>query len=336
MSPRSDATPANKRTVDAPEGPTTSALNNAFLTVKKMGKAKKNTPNTEPVDLKDIREMSLADRALLCKGRRVKIFAGNDFIVDLPQALLLMTSINGPKLLCGGNTIVLPTGTDKDGVIRLVKYLDNIARSPKKPSRIAAKLETFEDLSTCAAAQLLGMEKYTANIMNLYWAWFANSLPDYDDLDAIMCFPTSHTRLFDLVASQLASLVRDDQVPDPEDFAVYLANNARLADKIADINKKAAAKARREAARERRRKEFEACQQRREEAEARRAEDEARRLKAQKEREAKDKAFWEDKKKTEKELEARVQEKMRKGAKAFTKEEAAHIRKTRGKTVAAV
>ncbi|RII20099.1 hypothetical protein CUC08_Gglean001499 [Alternaria sp. MG1] len=208
-----------------------------FLDTKtKVNKKKKDAAAvvaTSQITAKDIdiRDWSFADRQMLVKGDRVQIFIDGVLITTISKPLLRATSATVGDILKDG-TIELPADTDESGVIRVVEYLEAIVKVTAKPLPFTRALDMAKTLGVCAAARALGMDKYTVHLYKKCEALLRHDPPAYEDIDAIIAFKTSHERLFKIVVNGLVKHVWEGTIPDPEDFAVYLAQNPVLDDAI--------------------------------------------------------------------------------------------------------
>jgi hypothetical protein len=167
------------------------------------------------------------------------------------------------------------------------------------------------------------MENYTVHLYRKCEALLRKDPPTYADLEATTTFKQTHERLFNIAATNLAVLIREEKIPDPDVFSAYLADNPTLATAITTANDKYAAHVRRMQESEQR------CVQQ-EEARAR--------YEANAERNAKkaedDKAFFAAKAAKDAALEQSVQKKIRASdpkERKFTLEEAAHYRRRHGR-----
>ncbi|KAG9191212.1 hypothetical protein G6011_09300 [Alternaria panax] len=205
-----------------------------FLDTKtKVNKKKKKTaavvaPTVE-ITAKDIdiRDWSSADRQMLTKGERVEIFISDTLITKISKPLLRETSATFGEIFKDG-AIKLPEDTDKNDVVRVVNYLEAIVKVTTKPLHFTRVLKMAESLGVCAAARAFGMDKYTVHLYKKCEALLRQDPPAYEDIDAIIAFKTAHERLFKIVVNSLVKHVWEGTIPDPKDFAAYLAQNPTL------------------------------------------------------------------------------------------------------------
>jgi hypothetical protein len=280
----------------------------AFVTVQAK---KANAPTMSAKDV-DIRECSLADRKLLAKGQLLQVCAGDALIIELPRPLFIATSTKVDMLQ--GTRIELPRGADRQGVISLVSYLKDILSWRASNLSMSNNMPIHDMLTITAAAAMLGMEKYVANIYRKCEAKLRNELPSYEDLDTLSYFWQEHAHLLHVVASSnLAVRMREGTIPDTEEFDAYLATNEALNEEIQIANDKHA----------------EWFQRKQENHEAWRQREQA---KVRAERDAEKKAFWDNKKSEAAEDELSIQKKLQLSAenRKFTPRERAHWRRTRG------
>jgi hypothetical protein len=215
-------------------------------------KTKNNKKNTEatgstPITAKDIdiRDWSYGDRKIVVsKGDRVDISVDDVLVTDMSKPLFRATSATAGDLFKDG-AVKLPADTDKDGVLRLANHLEAVIQASTKPFPLPRILNMTASLGVCAAASALGMEKYTVHLYRKCEALLRKDLPTYADLEAITTFKQTHERLFSIVVTNLAVLVREEKIPDPDVFSAYLAENPTLATAITTANDKYAAHVRR-------------------------------------------------------------------------------------------
>jgi hypothetical protein len=306
-----------------------------FLDTKiKAKKSKKATVTAEPsnpitaADI-DIRDWPSRDRQMLVsKGNRVDIFIGDEPVTTISKPLLRATSVTaGVMLKNGAGAIKLPADTDRNGVILIVNYLEDIIKADARSGLFLRSSSMATSLSACAAAFLLGMDKYTVHVYRKCEALLRMDPPTYKDIDAILVFRKVHWRLFKIVVEGLAVHVWEGTIPDPEDFAVYLAQNPVLDNAIkARISKNEYELRKRQGLEKRRIQQAEA--QARHEALVK------EKTEREKRNEAEKKAFFAAKAAKEAALEKSVQLKMRASepkARKFTAEETAHYWRRYGK-----
>jgi hypothetical protein len=165
----------------------------------------------------------------------VSIVIGDEPVAQVPKGLVVAASVQGDKLVQDGK-VVLPAGTDKVAVLRLIEYLRYVARSTQAPEAMSPNLTTRESLAVTAAAKALGMEVYVDHIYKMIEGYLRKGMPTYVDLDAIVEFKDTHPRLFNIVAKDLAIAVWDATIPDSEAFTTYLTKHPALNDAIALAN----------------------------------------------------------------------------------------------------
>jgi len=314
-------------------------------------------PSVMPSDGVDLRLCPVKDRKDFGKGELAVICKGNIALVDLPCALFLATSTK-PELLIHG-LIKLPDDIDARGVALLIAYMNKLVYSHHKDLRMRHyNMEVYDMLSVTAAAAVLGMEQYTAHIYRKCEAVLHNDLPSYDDIDAVTYFAREHPRmLYILAAKNLAKKMRENEIPDMDDFVAYLSinpivneqiqmSNTRHADYVSrNAQRKQEDQARVQRAiktreyherakasaieRAQKREQWEQGREQREQEQAKRAKE---REQHAKDKADEDKKYWAKKKEEAAEDEKSIQEKVKLAVekRKFTLRERAHWRKTRG------
>ncbi|KAJ4361998.1 hypothetical protein N0V83_010939 [Neocucurbitaria cava] len=315
-----------RRATNATKSAHASAWNTVFVDQKVSKKTGGKNVTAMPVDDINILDWTYEDRQkLVSKGNRVRIFVGEDFVVDMSKPLFRATSTKGHEMLKGGN-IKLPSDTDKAGVARLVNHLETVIQFPR-PARLVTGMPMSAALSICAAAALLGMDKYVTHVYKKCEALLRMDPPTYEDLDAIVAFSNQHKRLYSIVVNELAVRVWDDTIPDADVFNDYLLKNPILDSAIKDINEKYATKQRIEAEREERRLRYEETRALREEQQKRDNEHAKATM-------AREKASWAEKKAKAAALEKSCQQKILATTpkdRKFTTEERLHWLRIKGK-----
>jgi hypothetical protein len=196
--------------------------------------SKAAAPKLSTVNLvkeKDMRTWPVIRRFSTLATIKVSIVIGDEPVAQVPKALIVGASVEGDKLVQDGK-VVLPAGTDKAAVLRLIEYLHYVARSTKTPDTMSRNLTTRESLAVTAAAKALGMEVYVDHIYKMIEGYLRQGMPTYVDLDAIVEFKDAHLCLFNIVAKGLAIAVWDATIPDSEAFTTYLAKHPALDDAI--------------------------------------------------------------------------------------------------------
>jgi len=305
-------------------------LINAFVSVP-GGKSPSDAQN----DI-SIYSLSYADRKLLAKGPKMHIRDSWCHLdIELPLALFHATSTK--KDLVTTNTvnqrseIALPDNLDSEMVIELVQHLKNLVTWKQHPRMLSSYKSTYKDLQLCSVGEYLGMKIYTQHIFNWYWARIRSGhLPSYADIDAFTAVETPvGESLFKKLVNYIAKLDFENRIPDPVEYKEYSQSNQRFGTAVALARAKIQAH-------------FDYLDRKnREEAEAARqaaftAERNKVRIKAAKDKAAQEKAKWDEKKKVEADLAARVKTKMTSsGKKVWKPDEAGYIRRVYGKNVPA-
>ena len=173
------------------------------------------------------------------------------------------------------------------------------------------------------------MSLYTQHIFNWYWVRLRSGhLPSYADIDAVTSVRTPQgDSIFHKVVQAVVTMDMEGEIPDPEDYQAYLETNERFRAVVEEAKVKV-----------QNHRDFMERKKRREEVAARQGEAAAEQykvpVKAQKERKAREQARWDEKKKAEAELAARVKAKMtQSGKKQWKTDEAAYMRRVYGKNV---
>jgi hypothetical protein len=187
------------------------------------------------VDPTDIRQWTRPQRKALCKGERIRIRADPNIIVETAKPILLVTSTTAHQLIVD-SVIMLTDDVDQASVLRLVRHVEHLATSEAQPLRMANDMDVLEMLRVTAAAQALGMEKYTAHVYKKVEAQLRHGLLEYDDLDAILSLKVQHQRLFRIVCENLARRVREETIPDHDVLDRYLEANPLYRDRISSLN----------------------------------------------------------------------------------------------------
>jgi regulator of protease activity HflC (stomatin/prohibitin superfamily) len=113
---------------------------------------------------------------------------------------------------------MLTDDVDQASVLQVIRHVEYLATSEAQPSRMANNMSIREMLRVTAAAQILGMGKYTAHVYKKVEAQLRHGLPEYGDLDALFSLKNQHQRLFTIVCEKLAWRVREETISDHDVF----------------------------------------------------------------------------------------------------------------------
>ncbi|KAI4954053.1 hypothetical protein J4E91_001762 [Alternaria rosae] len=202
-------------------------------------------PSTKAIASKDIdiRVWPFVDHKLLMsKYDRIKVFVGDSLISTISKPLFRATSTKTSELLVNG-TVILPAETDRDGVSRLIGYLEFVISKPTEPLPYGLCLPMTISLDVCAAASALGMDRYVDKLWRECENLVRNCSPPYADIDAITSFRTyPHTtrfpRLFRILVNNLAVREWRNSILDPQVFRAYCERNPVLDAAIRRANEK--------------------------------------------------------------------------------------------------
>ncbi|KAF2875586.1 hypothetical protein BDV95DRAFT_654376 [Massariosphaeria phaeospora] len=271
----------------------------------------------------DIRNLSKVGREALRVGEAVQVFEGGEPIAFMPKALFLAVS-SKPELVNSGNEIHVVAGTGRNPILHIVKYFNDVTQTLGIFS-MREEETAFRTLAICRAARLLGVDRYTGHLHGGIWNQLHRDPADVELIYAILALEnTMADPYFSGLAARLAYVKRQGRLDDDERLVKILAENDHLAKAVEGVNEKYEH-------RERLKREREERQRRVEEARALDEAWKAQRAEKYKANVAKNKAYWEEKKSKDKELEKSVQEKLRTGNRhLFTKEEARHFARSRG------
>ncbi|KAI0590617.1 hypothetical protein TUN199_04053 [Pyrenophora tritici-repentis] len=305
-------------------------LTEAFVTT--LGRNSPSDAESQASNTISIYNLSFADRKILAKGAQVHICDHQGItICQLPHALFRAISTK-KELVKPGNQpgiITLPENLDELMIINLIQHFMDLVTWKQHARMLPSYESTYHDLQTCSVGEYLGMKMYTQHIFNWYFASISSGhLPGYSDIDAFTYVRTiPGEALFQKLVNFVAKLDFEDSIPDPEDYQEYLQTNQHFREAVA------VAKAKRQAYfvyLERKNREEAAAAERA----ANIAEKNKARVKMAKDKAAQSKAKWEEKKKAEAELAARVKAKMAApGKKIWKAHEAGYIRRIYGKNV---
>lgn len=191
----------------------------------------------------DIRVWHFVDRKLLMsKYNRIKVLVGDSLVSTISKPLFRATSTKTSELLVNG-TVILPAETDRDGVSRLIDYLEFVISKPTKPLPYGLRLPMTISLGVCAAASALGMDRYVDKLWRECENLIRNCFPPYADIDAITSFrtypyTTRFQRLFRILVSNLAVRVWRNSILDPQVFRAYCERSLVLDAAIKRANEK--------------------------------------------------------------------------------------------------
>ncbi|KAJ4374529.1 hypothetical protein N0V86_007398 [Didymella sp. IMI 355093] len=278
----------------------------------------------------DLRQEPLTVREAL-KGKAVPITIWNQHIADIPESLLKVTSIHAADFIKKGK-ITLPDDAptlevEPRCVGIFVDYMKSLTRvSHPTPLRLQFDDNDIEThLGVCQAAKILGMDKYVDHLIRQVDAIF-HGLPSYKDLDHLVIHKTWYPRVYGIAVRTFARMVREDEIPDPEDFEKYLFTRDDFAHDVEEANIKHCNWVEMQVKHDQRE------QQRLEDEEAAQAKT-VKFKKKEKERLAREKQFWAAKNTQDAKLRKATEQKVRASgnARKFTPEEHAWYVKANGK-----
>lgn len=160
---------------------------------------------------------------------------------DVPEPLLKVTSIRAGDFVKKG-MITLPNDAptleaDPRSVGIFVDYMKSLTQV-KHPAPLWLRLDDDDietHLGVCQAANILGMDKYVAHLVRKVDTIF-HGLPSYEDLDYLVIHKAWYSRVYGIAVRTFAQMVREDGIPDPEDFEKYLFRREEFAQDIEDAN----------------------------------------------------------------------------------------------------
>ncbi|RAR09153.1 hypothetical protein DDE83_005696 [Stemphylium lycopersici] len=326
---------ASNATTKAPATtPTTSStvLTKAFVSAP--GPKSRDEADANAAENVKIYSLSSADRKLLAKGPKVHIVDYNgNFIIEMSYALF--RAISTKKDLVAGTpgvqpgVIALPSGLDTAIVADMIQHFKDHTTSKQYAKDLKGYDMTYPDIQLCSAGDYLGMSIYTQHIFNWYWARLRSGhLPSYADIDAVTSVHTLQgDSIFRKVVQAVVAIDMEGGIPDPEDYQAYLETNGRF--RVAVEEAKIRAQGHHGFMERKKRREEVATRQ-----DSGAAEQYKVRAQVEKERNARENARWDEKKKAEAELAARVKAKMvQSGKKQWKHDEAAYMRRVYGKNV---
>lgn len=273
------------------------------------------------------RAWPLEKRQALALGRVVQIQDHDDnYITDIPFRLFKAASAQ-PGLVTNSkiSKIVVPEHVSHNGVIDLVARMKMFTTTADD---IVAMNDTTRDLELCAAAEALGMDEYTQNLFNVYFARVNSKIPDAKNINAITAAHTPcGNSLFNRMAYHISDKLWNDDFPMSEAFQQhYLPTNPRLSDAINAWFAQWEAEALRRAQREERHHQREERRRQKKEYEQRAIERQDRLEKDRKDKNAQVQAALKDQGEKEAKVKASMLEKKRTGQKMNAAEARAHYK----------
>lgn len=166
-------------------------------------------PNiTHEEHLPDIRQLPFKDRRILNIGPAIKLFDGDEYIMQLPQKLFLVATTN-PLLIDDCSEIRLPPDTGREAILSIGCYLLALTSSPK-PFKLRSKNNLEGDLRILKAARLLHLESYVAHVHGWYWWKLRNRPIDAKDVEIVLKVALESDDPFvRLVGEKIAGIIRD-------------------------------------------------------------------------------------------------------------------------------
>jgi hypothetical protein len=155
-----------------------------------------------PAENTDLREWTYAQRKALLKGERVRIRSGAAILTETAKPILMAASTTANQII-KHNVILLPENVDKSSVLRLIRYIEVVAKLEVQPPRLAID-DVPKMLGIMATAQMLGMEKYTSHLYKKLEAQLRHDLLEYEDMDAVLAFKQQFPQLFKFLCDNMA------------------------------------------------------------------------------------------------------------------------------------
>ncbi|KAH8707528.1 hypothetical protein GQ44DRAFT_551118, partial [Phaeosphaeriaceae sp. PMI808] len=169
----------------------------------------------------DLRAFSQKDRAMLTKGDKVRVRIGKAKFIEIPRTLLVAASTKANTLISGNEVNSLEEIT-WNGADKVIQYILLLARTPNKDFNISFPMSISDMMSVTAAAEALGMGKYTSHIYKRCEAILRNENLEFEDMDACTHFREHHPRFFHILGERLAFQWIDNTILDIDEFKVYI------------------------------------------------------------------------------------------------------------------
>ncbi|KAF1994673.1 hypothetical protein P154DRAFT_539344 [Amniculicola lignicola CBS 123094] len=194
-------------------------------------------PNLSRGETLNTKNISKAQEKDLHDGPTVRVFVGGKLAHGKVPKRCLMAVSESATAFFNANPAAKEVRFSADSANSKVvaNILYRLVDSPISGFKLPMALTFTKAVLTYQAAQALGMGKYAEPISKGLRVTISQRLLDYEEIDVVLAALPATDRSFQTLANDLSFRRHKGMIPDADDFDAYLANNAKLADAIAEI-----------------------------------------------------------------------------------------------------
>lgn len=187
---------------------------------------------------KDLRDMTMAERAELFRGPTITVIVGTEQIRGFPKHMFMAASPKIRDYFVRNPTetyIAFKAGTVAVPVIQLLKDYFCSLGAHKSVFSLKLRFNMQQDLAIRRDCIFLGMDKYVAHFTRQYCEKVRAGALALEDIALIEKNTTDDDGLWKCLCNNLAILHVRKMVPEPEKFEEFLKSHPRFAQSIGRI-----------------------------------------------------------------------------------------------------
>ncbi|KAF2738864.1 hypothetical protein EJ04DRAFT_573673 [Polyplosphaeria fusca] len=180
--------------------------------------------------------LTQSDRENLIHGPRISLCINNIPIDAIPTNLFLRISHRFRAVhttLPETRAVNLAPNTEPDAIRYITRWLRATSKQDTATS-LPSLTSVRDQIAVCHAAHILGLPRaYYAHQVRYLRKYFGRCIPTYRELHTLEMLSTPRwNMLLACAAKNLRWLARNDEVPDPEVFAEFLARHPRIREAV--------------------------------------------------------------------------------------------------------
>lgn len=186
--------------------------------------------NYQPI--KDLRDMTLEERAELFRGPTITILIGNEQVRNVPKYMFMAASPRARTFfLQNPKETYMPFDAGEITAVVAAKVRDWLVNMGSSKRVFSLKLHgnIVEDLAFRRDCILLGMDKYVAHFTRQYCDKIRKGFPSLDDIAVMETFATREDAVWDCLCNNLANMRVRNEIPDRAKFDEFLKRHEKLA-----------------------------------------------------------------------------------------------------------
>ncbi|KAF2274953.1 uncharacterized protein EI97DRAFT_443532 [Westerdykella ornata] len=187
---------------------------------------------------KDLRDMTMAERAELFRGPSITVIVGTEQIRGFPKHMFMAASSKIRDYFVRNPTetyIAFKAGAVAVPVIQLLKEYFCAIGSHRSVFSLKLRYNMQQDLAIRRDCIYLGMEKYVAHFTRQYCDRVREGAIVLEDIALIEKNTTDDDSLWNCLCNNLATMHVRKTLPEPEKFEEFMGKHPRLAQSIGRI-----------------------------------------------------------------------------------------------------